>query len=52
MIPEFCRPFETSTLMDLVSYGQPADEEPHGEEPSSDEVESPSQRGATTPRRR
>jgi hypothetical protein len=31
MIPEFYRSFETSTLKDLVSYGDPVDEEPRTE---------------------
>jgi len=31
MIPEFYRCFETSTLKDLVSYGDPGDEEPRTE---------------------
>ncbi len=31
MIPEFYRSFETGTLKDLVSYGDPADEEPRTE---------------------
>ena len=32
MIPELYRRFETSTLMDLVSYGDCDDEEPRTEE--------------------
>jgi hypothetical protein len=28
MLPDLYRTFETSTLKDLVSYGDPADEEP------------------------
>jgi hypothetical protein len=31
MIPEFYRSFETSTLKDLVFYGDPEDEEPRTE---------------------
>ena len=32
MLPEPYRTFETRTLKDLVSYGDPADEEPRSEE--------------------
>ena len=28
MLPDLYRSFETATLKDLVSYGEPADEEP------------------------
>jgi hypothetical protein len=52
MIPELYRSFETSTLMDLVSYGDPADEEPKGEEWSSPEEESSPRRSDTAPRSR
>ena len=45
MIPEFYRCFETSTLKDLVSYGDPADEEPRTEGlDGRDEEASPRQR--------
>jgi hypothetical protein len=31
MLPDLYRSFETSTLKDLVSYGDPADEEPRSD---------------------
>jgi hypothetical protein len=52
MIPEFCRSFETSTLMDLVSYGEPGDDEPNSEEWSSCEEEASPRRSDMVPRRR
>jgi hypothetical protein len=52
MIPEFCRSFETSTLMDLVSYGEPVDEEPKSEEWSSREEEASPRPSDMVPRRR
>jgi hypothetical protein len=39
MIPEAYRPYETGTLMDLVTYGDPDQEEPATEERSSAEGE-------------
>jgi hypothetical protein len=33
MLPECYRSFDTATLLDLVSYGDPEDEEPPSEEP-------------------
>jgi hypothetical protein len=39
MIPEAYRPYETGTLMDLVSYGDPDQGEPATEEWSSGEGE-------------
>jgi hypothetical protein len=45
MIPELYRPFETHTLMDLVSYGDCDDEEPRTEEwPIGEEEAAPRQR--------
>ena len=45
MLPDFYRSFETSTLKDLVSYGDPADEEPRTEGlDGRDEEASPRQR--------
>ena len=40
MLPDLYRTFETSTLKGLVSYGDPADEEPRTEGPvgADDEV--------------
>jgi hypothetical protein len=44
MLPELYRSFETGTLMDLVSYGDPDHEEPVSEEPIRREDEAPSRR--------
>jgi hypothetical protein len=42
MIPELYRSFETSTLKDLVSYGEAAQEEPWTEEWERGDDEGPS----------
>jgi hypothetical protein len=52
MIPELYRSFETNTLMDLVSYGEPGDEEPNSEERSSPEEEASPRQSDVAPRRR
>jgi hypothetical protein len=44
MIPEFYRSFETSTLKDLVSYGDPVEEEPRTEARGRRDDEAPPRR--------
>lgn len=44
MIPEFYRSFETGTLKDLVSYGDPVDEEPRTEGWGRRDDEAPARR--------
>ncbi len=52
MLPEFYRSFETHTLLDLVSYGDPEYEEPEIEEPTPREDGASSRRKAfVRPRR-
>lgn len=52
MLPELYRSFETGTLMDLVSYGDPDYEEPEAEEPIPSEDETSSRRRVLGHRRR
>jgi hypothetical protein len=52
MLPELYRSFETGTLMDLVSYGDPDYEEPEMEEPIRRDDETPSRRRGFGHRRR
>jgi hypothetical protein len=52
MLPELYRSFETGTLMDLVSYGDPDHEEPETEEPIRREDEASSRRRVFGHRRR
>ena len=52
MLPEIYRSFETGTLLDLVSYGDPDREEPEAEESMHQEDEAPARPEALTHRRR
>lgn len=52
MLPECYRCFETATLLDLVTYGDPEAEEPPSEEPIPAEDEPSLRRRASSQRRR
>ena len=51
MLPERYQSFETATLLDLVTYGDPEDEEPPSEEPLPAEEEPSSRWRVLTHRR-
>ena len=52
MLPELYRTFETSTLKDMVSYGDPVEEEPRSEESIRREEDDASRRRSVFGERR